>query len=1084
MNLYNLFEAPKRPPAPGTTGVMDNQVQSAASPIGSGTSRWESKKKPVTMMGVGNNGVVAEARDVQLDEISNKILGDYKKAAGTDASAADARGDVERGNKRFKGIVKATIKQGENDAKRHKQQGVSEGSLNEFAPGEGGFGPFKMYISNEFIEEFSTFDQAKEEIEFLRTADPKSFDADWKIIDGTGKIVWQHDPGEAIDAMRMRRKIQFIKPDDKGVAEGEKDTSRMNKQSQDFYNKNPNFKRDDRETKSLGNNRLATRVSPAGGVARVKKKPVTPFESQDQLDEIDRRGFLRGLGATALGAAGVGAASKVQADQQQELGNGFVLTTIDVAGHTVNAVLDTQSGISYTLNRGSNGSAIIRSPARYLLIKDGKIVDTAMKVGPSTAAAMQKAGLMQGVAEGVNHSALQGWDEMTRDQKRDALVKAGIIDSYNTLNKTPDQLDDILHAARVKAQNQEDELNIGASGRRELQRQAKQDFEEQRQQLHKEKMEMERFAWEKANTEAERKHEMAKIDKQYTQELRTLQMSHMQDMEKILHADTHELIKMKAEFNMRQAEREQFNTERPTRPQRPGRPQRPTAEPEDDFDQDTGSPLKPGFTRPQQWHTSQQLPYKKPPALGYKNDDATDVEPKKLGETGIGRAVNDKGLTQQRWLQLVQTKFPDAKIVCAKMIDGPCRATLPDGKTLSWVKVEQGTDGNNNSTGGVKPVGTGKFNPEFNKALQTGIDHRKAARDEMQAYVATLPTYTRKGVKESTGQDSKSWMASIQQQHPDVKFIQAKMPGAPIMALVNGKPVAQFDTKKGMAEGYAINENSDVLAGLTDILKMAASRQAPQNPRYFAQQVKDVALQLKDNPATQKWSNYLDGVVRWADVISSGKEQYSSGFANEVHSVLGPATRAYQDALLNKQGVAESMGRATPKMPKPRDPGHAILAAKRSSGAGGQHTNKRRQALLQPKHQQPLTRDMDMNEDISRRGFLRGAGAVAAGAAVGGMAQAADQADPNKLMVTVFIDGDSKEFDLTGRFKGDAKSQMYQASDFVTDRLEANDVYFSNMVIRFQGKILKTQNQGSVKEDLDESIERHLMQMRHAGYDI
>ena len=102
-----------------------------------------------------------------------------------------------------------------------------------------------------------------------------------------------------------------------------------------------------------------------------------------------------------------------------------------------------------------------------------------------------------------------------------------------------------------------------------------------------------------------------------------------------------------------------------------------------------------------------------------------------------------------------------------------------------------------------------------------------------------------------------------------------------------------------------INENSDVLAGLTDILKIAASRQTPQNPRYFAQQVKDVALQLKDNPATQKWSSYLDGVVRWADVISSGKEQYSSGFANEVHNVLGPATRAYQDALLNKQGMAE-----------------------------------------------------------------------------------------------------------------------------------------------------------------------------------
>jgi len=57
---------------------------------------------------------------------------------------------------------------------------------------------------------------------------------------------------------------------------------------------------------------------------------------------------------------------------------------------------------------------------------------------------------------------------------------------------------------------------------------------------------------------------------------------------------------------------------------------------------------------------------------------------------GADRAVNDKGLTQHRWLQLVQTKFPTAKIVQAKMIDGPCRATLPDGRTLSWTKVDQG----------------------------------------------------------------------------------------------------------------------------------------------------------------------------------------------------------------------------------------------------------------------------------------------------------------------------------------------------------------------------------------------------------
>ena len=64
-----------------------------------------------------------------LNEVSNELLGRYKKAAGADASAADKRGDTEQGNKRFKGIVKATIKQGDNDATRHKQQGMAEGSM-------------------------------------------------------------------------------------------------------------------------------------------------------------------------------------------------------------------------------------------------------------------------------------------------------------------------------------------------------------------------------------------------------------------------------------------------------------------------------------------------------------------------------------------------------------------------------------------------------------------------------------------------------------------------------------------------------------------------------------------------------------------------------------------------------------------------------------------------------------------------------------------------------------------------------------------------------------------------------------------
>ena len=70
----------------------------------------------------------------QVNELSNEKLGQYKKAAGADATAADKRGDFERGNKRFRGITTATKKQFANDIKKHydsREQGVAEGSLEE-----------------------------------------------------------------------------------------------------------------------------------------------------------------------------------------------------------------------------------------------------------------------------------------------------------------------------------------------------------------------------------------------------------------------------------------------------------------------------------------------------------------------------------------------------------------------------------------------------------------------------------------------------------------------------------------------------------------------------------------------------------------------------------------------------------------------------------------------------------------------------------------------------------------------------------------------------------------------------------------
>ena len=59
-------------------------------------------------------------------ELSTELLGRYKKAAHADAKKADAEGDYARGDKRFKGINKATIKQFDNDLKKHNQNPIKE----------------------------------------------------------------------------------------------------------------------------------------------------------------------------------------------------------------------------------------------------------------------------------------------------------------------------------------------------------------------------------------------------------------------------------------------------------------------------------------------------------------------------------------------------------------------------------------------------------------------------------------------------------------------------------------------------------------------------------------------------------------------------------------------------------------------------------------------------------------------------------------------------------------------------------------------------------------------------------------------
>jgi hypothetical protein len=77
---------------------------------------------------LGRDPKVSESRALTglkqiVAELSNEKLGQYKKAAGAQASAADKAGDTKKADKRFSGIVKATKKQFANDEK-----GVAEGA--------------------------------------------------------------------------------------------------------------------------------------------------------------------------------------------------------------------------------------------------------------------------------------------------------------------------------------------------------------------------------------------------------------------------------------------------------------------------------------------------------------------------------------------------------------------------------------------------------------------------------------------------------------------------------------------------------------------------------------------------------------------------------------------------------------------------------------------------------------------------------------------------------------------------------------------------------------------------------------------
>ena len=112
MRINNLFES-------ATSGATST-ASGATAPAKLGKVQRRTQKPGTNAL----DGDSLFGEDQQVKELSNEKLGQYKKAAGADASAADRAGDTKKGNKRFKGIVKATNKQFANDAKKNVKEGL------------------------------------------------------------------------------------------------------------------------------------------------------------------------------------------------------------------------------------------------------------------------------------------------------------------------------------------------------------------------------------------------------------------------------------------------------------------------------------------------------------------------------------------------------------------------------------------------------------------------------------------------------------------------------------------------------------------------------------------------------------------------------------------------------------------------------------------------------------------------------------------------------------------------------------------------------------------------------------------------
>jgi hypothetical protein len=154
---------------------------------------------------------------------------------------------------------------------------------------------------------------------------------------------------------------------------------------------------------------------------------------------------------------------------------------------------------------------------------------------------------------------------------------------------------------------------------------------------------------------------------------------------------------------------------------------------------------------------------------------------------------------------------------------------------------------------------------------------------------------TGSGLAENTV-DSKTWMAEIKAKYPTVKFMQAKMPGAPIRAYVDNKVVAEFnfDKPQGVAES-ALKDKADLDAKRKALQDLSMNKDVDQ--QAVQQRKLDLDKEAKAKGLDEGWSDAM--VARRTGTPRTPYSVYINGkkwkdFENDDHA------RAVMDKLKAK----------------------------------------------------------------------------------------------------------------------------------------------------------------------------------------